>query len=265
MPHQLQPSRAIGTVVIAALLMGGCDSSPVAPEAAELRLHGGHDQWTLAGTEVPVPPTVLVRSSSGVPVPGVAVTFQVSRGGGTLALTTAVTGPDGTAAVSGWTVGSVPGENQLVATAPAMEPVTFRALALAGDSVPRVQLLSIQNAESGLAAPRHELIDNAEAWHAVWADAYRHHAPAQVPPVPDIDFSQDAVLLAAAGTRGAQGFTYRIEHVALADGVLHAYVLEEYAHCGTLPAMSAPVHAVRVPRMAPTATFELDKRQPICY
>jgi hypothetical protein len=264
MLHDVRVSQAIAAVVLMGSVLTGCDSSPVAPEATEIRLHDGHDQWALAGENVPVAPRVLVRTASGSPVSGITVSFHVAEGGGTVAVDNVTTGSDGTASVSGWRLGSSAGENALVATASGVGEVRFRALGLTREAVSGVEVLSIQNAQSGITESVHRLIDSQEEWSSVWAAAYAEYAPSQVPAMPVVDFSTEVVVLSAAGFRGAQGFTYQINHVGLTDAGLQVYVLEDYAHCGTLPGLSSPVHALRVPRVAHTATFHFDLRKPIC-
>jgi hypothetical protein len=67
---------------------------------------------------------VVVRDASGRPVPGVVVTFQVTEGGGSVSSATVTTNSSGVASVP-WTLGTDPGVNTLVATVPALGPITF--------------------------------------------------------------------------------------------------------------------------------------------
>jgi hypothetical protein len=250
---------------VGAAALTACSSSfmePITPAAAEA--YADEFQWAAAGSAVAAPPAVRVLDAGGQPLPGVVVMFTVASGGGAVAGTSAVTGADGTAAAGAWTLGPLPGQNTLAATVAGLAPVTFVAVGLPGAAVAFDEVVSIQNALTGLETPTYALIDDAGAWAATWSAIYSHHAPSQVPPLPAVDFAADVVLLAGAGLRGAQGFSYTIEHVRADAGTLRVYVLEHYPHCGTLPAMSAPVHAVRVPRGATTAEFTLTVRQPTC-
>jgi YVTN family beta-propeller protein len=76
---------------------------------------------------------VLVRDQFNNPVPGHAVTFAVTAGGGSVAGGNAVTDASGIAAVTSWTLGTTAGTNNntLQATAPGLtgSPVTFTASA----------------------------------------------------------------------------------------------------------------------------------------
>ncbi len=92
---------------------------------------GGEGQMAGVGSSVPQPPSVLATDVFGNPVSGVAVTFAVASGGGTVAGAGQTTGSDGIAAVESWTVGNAPGPNTLSATSAGLagSPVTFNATA----------------------------------------------------------------------------------------------------------------------------------------
>jgi lysophospholipase L1-like esterase len=64
-------------------------------------------------------------------VPGAAVTFAVTGGGGSITSPNATTNADGIAWVGSWTLGATPGPNSLTATATGLtgSPVTFNASA----------------------------------------------------------------------------------------------------------------------------------------
>jgi hypothetical protein len=124
------------------------------------------------------------------------------------------------------------------------------------------EVLSIQNAMTGIETPTRTLITNPETWATAWANIFANYAPSQRPPLPAIDFDARVVVLAAAGLRGAQGFFFTIEEVRRHEGTLQVLVIERWPSCGTLPALSAPVHAVSVPRVATTAEFILTTQGP---
>ena len=83
------------------------------------------------GTRVGVLPTLQVQGSDGYPLSRVVVTFAVGAGGGTVNGATQVTGSDGIAVPSGWTLGTVAGTNTVTATVSGLAPVTFTATATA--------------------------------------------------------------------------------------------------------------------------------------
>lgn len=72
--------------------------------------------------------TVRVVDELGNGVPGVAVTWTASQFGGTVSPTSAITRANGTARAA-WTLGGATGGASVVASAPALQPVTFTATA----------------------------------------------------------------------------------------------------------------------------------------
>jgi len=84
-------------------------------------------QNATVGTAVSAPPSVVVLDASSNPVPGVAVTFAVASGGGSLTGGNATTNASGVATVLSWTVGATPGPNTMTATVAGLPVVTFTA------------------------------------------------------------------------------------------------------------------------------------------
>ena len=83
------------------------------------------------GTEV-IPPSVRVTDAAGHPLASVAVSFQVTAGGGGLTPTSPLTDSDGIASVRTWTLGSKAATNTLVARLPRTTSVSFTAVGVAG-------------------------------------------------------------------------------------------------------------------------------------
>jgi hypothetical protein len=80
---------------------------------------------------VAVRPSVLVSDADANPVPGVAVTFAIATGGGTVTGGDATTDASGIATVGAWNLGGAPGPNSLTATAAALPGTTITFLATA--------------------------------------------------------------------------------------------------------------------------------------
>ncbi len=91
-------------------------------------------QSGVVGQPIGISPAVRVTDGAGGPVANVTVTFEVIRGGGSVSTEQQITGTDGTASLSGWTLGTVAGSNALRATALRLQgsPVLFTADAIAG-------------------------------------------------------------------------------------------------------------------------------------
>ena len=104
--------------------------------AATLAIQAGDNQTATAGSQVAVDPAVLVTDGGGNPVAGVAVTFAVATGGGSIGGANAVTDASGIAEVGGWTLGPITGPNTLTATSAGLSgsPVTFHATGTAGSA-----------------------------------------------------------------------------------------------------------------------------------
>jgi PKD repeat protein len=113
-------------------LVAACSSSPATSGGTDtVTIQAGDNQSAVAGTALPIHPTVLVKDAAGAPISNVAVTFAIDSGGGSLATTTATTGSDGLAAAGAWTLGPTAGSNVVRATAAGMPLVRFHATGVA--------------------------------------------------------------------------------------------------------------------------------------
>jgi adhesin/invasin len=106
----------------------------VAGAATKMALNAGGGQTAVAGQAVATDPSVVVRDVNNNPVPGVAVTFAVASGGGSVSGGSATTNVSGIATVTSWTLGTTAGVNTLRATVSGLSgsPVTFTATGVAG-------------------------------------------------------------------------------------------------------------------------------------
>ena len=95
-----------------------------------LTIFSGKDQTGSVGATLSEPFVVLVLDMYKAPVPGVAVTFEVVSGEGTLSTQTANTDSNGRAATT-LTLGSQPGQNDVQVTVEGLRPETFTAFAQA--------------------------------------------------------------------------------------------------------------------------------------
>lgn len=82
---------------------------------ATLEVHDGDDQVALVGTDVPVPPAVLIKDEGGQPVKDARVHWTVTTGGGTVVPVVVYSDVDGIARVDRWTLGPTYGINTLEA------------------------------------------------------------------------------------------------------------------------------------------------------
>ncbi|MGE0556520.1 MAG: hypothetical protein AB7R55_24100, partial [Gemmatimonadales bacterium] len=132
--HRWFPVVVVGSLF--GLGCGGGDPGPTPPpppppSPANLIKQAGDNQTAEPGQSVSVAPAVRVTSSSGDPISGVAVTFAVASGGGSVSGGSQTTGSDGIATVGGWTLGDAVGPNTLTASITATgvtgNPATFTA------------------------------------------------------------------------------------------------------------------------------------------
>src|SRR5436853_137448 len=119
----------------------GLSGSPVtfsatgtAGTAATIAANSATSQSATAGTAVSTPPSVIVKDANGNPVTGVAVTFAVAPGNGTITGGSQTTNGSGIATVGSWTLSATAGRNTLTATSGSLagSPVTFTATGTAG-------------------------------------------------------------------------------------------------------------------------------------
>ena len=116
----------LALVGIVALQVSCGDSSGPGNSAASIAANSSTTLTAAPGAEVAELPSVILRDQSGSPVSGVAVTFAVTSGGGTVTGDHTTTNPSGIATVGSWTLGPNGGPNTLVATAGGLS-VTFTA------------------------------------------------------------------------------------------------------------------------------------------
>jgi hypothetical protein len=90
------------------------------------------EQEGTPGSPVGAAPAVAVRDRFNNPVAGVAVTFEVTEGGGSVSGASATTNGQGVAAVASWTLGPNAGVNALTARTGSLAPVTFTATSRPG-------------------------------------------------------------------------------------------------------------------------------------
>ena len=97
---------------------------------AIIAIANGEGQSAPALSAVPISPAAKVTTATGVPVPGVTVTFSIRSGGGSVSGESATTDSLGVATVGKWTLGSG-GGNSLFAATPGLigSPLIFVATA----------------------------------------------------------------------------------------------------------------------------------------
>jgi hypothetical protein len=114
----------------------------------------------------------------------------------------------------------------------------------------------VSSSHSGYTAPVRRTIRTHQEWAGAWQTLHVGQSP--TPPLPAVDFDQAMVVLVAAGTRPNGCFAIDVTEATMrASGVVELEVTETIAGtgCACTLAITQPVHAVKVPRVAGPATF----------
>jgi hypothetical protein len=132
----MRPYRLAALVLTAVVV--ACDDSKDpfsvdAGPATRIVALEGTNQSGVMGQATSVKPTVLVLDANNLPVAGAQVSFAIQSGGGTLSQTHVTSGATGEAAVT-WTLGPGFANKVLEASLGNLNPVLFRASAIAPDS-----------------------------------------------------------------------------------------------------------------------------------
>ena len=120
--------------------------SLVAGDPTTITVAAGGNQVVPAGSEPPTLPSILVSDGAGNPVPGVAVTFSVTGGGGVLTNPKSVTGNDGLATPGGWVLGTLTGINTLLATLDAF-PALSVSISVTATVGPPARILLVEGGD----------------------------------------------------------------------------------------------------------------------
>jgi len=121
------PGRNVVTATVAGLVPVEFEATGQARAATSIHAVSSTSQVASVGTAVSLRPSVRVDDQEGRPMPGVAVTFAVTAGGGTVTGGTTTTDAVGVATVGSWTLGPAAGPNTLTATVPGLALVQFQA------------------------------------------------------------------------------------------------------------------------------------------
>ena len=114
-----QAGWALGAMIGIALASacGGDKSTGPDNTPATIAANGSSPTSAVIASPVRPAPSVIVRNSSGAPLPNVRVTFSVSSGGGLVTGASQLTDASGIATVGDWTLGDATGAQTLTATA----------------------------------------------------------------------------------------------------------------------------------------------------
>lgn len=157
-----------------AVVASGCRESaaPAKPTPANLELMSSPTASSIAGASAGSM-VVKVSDASGAPLSGAVVTFTVSFGGGRVSRDADATKGDGTASTE-FTLGTMPGSNQVAAAVPGVSPVKSTPInATAGPSQtisvgPRVIRFSATQDSSNVTATPRDTFGNSTGSAVTW-------------------------------------------------------------------------------------------------
>jgi hypothetical protein len=130
----MKPARFLILGVVLAVLSCRDSTSPQFGAPVHMVIKSVIGESAIAGGQVPIRPSVVVTDAQDRPVPGVAVTFVIVKGGGSIEGATQTTNPSGVATVSNWTLGRNFGANSLVASSGDLPPLVFEIMGFAPDT-----------------------------------------------------------------------------------------------------------------------------------
>jgi len=117
---------------------------------------------------------------------------------------------------------------------------------------------------SGVNTPENFVIRDAAAWDVLWHRIYATTDP--MPPLPDIDFTQEMIVGAALGTRTSGGYDVLLTQATEDSGRVRIQVLETSpgAGCVVTLALTQPIDLGRVPRREGPVDFLLTQQTKRC-
>ncbi len=128
MQTKMRFARPLAVISFVGLQLScGGDSSGPGNVAASMSANSATSISSPPGSQVADRPSVVVYDQTGDPIAGVAVTFAVTGGGGSVTGGSQVTNAQGIATVGAWTLGTTVGSYTLVASAANLQSITFTA------------------------------------------------------------------------------------------------------------------------------------------
>ncbi len=131
-PTFIDPPMRASPLLVACLLLVGCNDDLVrARTPAGATVVSGGNQAGVVGSTLPIPIAVRVADGDGRPVSGVIVTWEPAEHSGTVATRSTTTDAGGVTSTS-WTLGTLPGDQEVSVQAGNLGPLTVKAVAAPG-------------------------------------------------------------------------------------------------------------------------------------
>jgi hypothetical protein len=117
---------------------------------------------------------------------------------------------------------------------------------------------------SGFRQPVRTIVDNDADWRATWSTFTANLG--SPPPLPEVDFAREQVIVTALGERNSGGYDISISRNAATSDDLSVEVTSTRPgpRCGVTAALTQPVDMVRIPRQHPPVMFTEKSAQHDC-
>jgi hypothetical protein len=129
----MKPTTMFAFLAAIAGLACGDSTSPQFGQPMKMVALADIGEMAVSGQPVSVNPSVLVTDAENRPVPGLAVTFSIVSGGGSLTGATQTTNASGIATLGAWTIGPSFGIKTLRASAGSLPAIAFTIRGIAPD------------------------------------------------------------------------------------------------------------------------------------
>ena len=122
----------------------------------------------------------------------------------------------------------------------------------------------------GLARPEYRVVKSRGEWEELWRDlerrTSRERGQTSPRPLPDIDFQQNVLIIAAMGTRPTGGYSLEITSVLEGSQRIVVTVAEQSpgAHCVTTQAITHPIAIVTTAQTQKPFEFEFVRTTQHC-
>lgn len=116
--------------------------------------------------------------------------------------------------------------------------------------------------DSGIASSLRVVVRSADEWNALWDGAGQF-----APPVPDVDFSQEMLVVAALGTKRTGGYNIILESAQETDGgsvEVQVRSSSPGSSCVVTQAITAPLDVARMAKRDGAITFKEVSRVKRC-
>ena len=107
-------------------------------------------------------------------------------------------------------------------------------------------------------------VDSEKEWGELWNSMHAVINP--VPELPKVDFEKEMLVLAFQGTQGTGGHSVEVTDIEKKDGVIGVTVKEVSpgTKCITTQALTAPYHAVKIPKIDSKFEFDIKYEKTEC-